>query len=509
VLQNCLPQSIRRTLNQLPTSLDETYDRILKEIGLTNRDHAHRLLECLAVAIRPLRVEELAEILALDFEEAEGAIPKLKKDWRWEDRQQAVLSTCSSLITLVDNGRFRVIQFSHFSVKEFLTSERLAASKEDISHLHIMAERAHTTLAQACLGTLLQLDGNSNNNRSAGSLPLARYASQHWAEHAKFRMVSPRIEDGMRRLFDSTQPYFAAWLQLYDADDCWINFDYRVTADREPGSPLYYASLCGLHDLATYLIVEHPEQVNEWGGLTHSPLVAALHKRHFDVAELLFRHGASLEVPGVENRTPLYAATLDGHVDIMRWLLAHGADADSQSKGHWTPIMSAAIHGQLEMVQTLLEHGVLVNAANDNGSTPLHLASFFGYVEVVELLLQYGANAGARERSYWTPLHNASTFGYVEVARLLLDHVADIDAEKNEMTPLHFASSMGQTDIVRLLLDRGANVNAQNKYGFTPLHLVSSRSRETVRLLLDRGARVDVKDNKGRTPLQYKIERSR
>ena len=125
---------------------------------MANQVHARRLLECLTVAIRPMRVEELAEILALDFDRAEGSIPKLNGDWRWEDRHRAVLSACSSLITLVDNGRSRVIQFSHFSVKEFLTSNRLASSKGDASHFHITPEPAHTTLAQACLGILLQLD---------------------------------------------------------------------------------------------------------------------------------------------------------------------------------------------------------------------------------------------------------------------------------------------------------------------------------------------------------------
>src|SRR6266404_4802718 len=149
VLRYCLPRNIRRTLNELPQTLDETYERVLKEIGMANRDLAHRLLQCLVVAIRPLRVEELAEILALDFDGAEGATPELNEDWQLEDRQRAVLSTCSSLITVVDDRRSRVIQFSHFSVKEFLTSDRLAKFK-DVSHFHIMPEPAHATLAQAC-----------------------------------------------------------------------------------------------------------------------------------------------------------------------------------------------------------------------------------------------------------------------------------------------------------------------------------------------------------------------
>ena len=57
-------------LKELPETLDETYERILTDINKANRDHAHRLLQCLTVAVRPLRVAELAEVLAIDFETA-------------------------------------------------------------------------------------------------------------------------------------------------------------------------------------------------------------------------------------------------------------------------------------------------------------------------------------------------------------------------------------------------------------------------------------------------------
>jgi hypothetical protein len=67
-LRHCLPPSVRRILKGLPETLDETYERVLREINKANREHAHRLLQCLTVAIRPLRVEELAEVLAIDFD---------------------------------------------------------------------------------------------------------------------------------------------------------------------------------------------------------------------------------------------------------------------------------------------------------------------------------------------------------------------------------------------------------------------------------------------------------
>ena len=105
VLRHCLPPSVRRTLDELPESLDETYDRVLKEIKRPNRDHARRLLSCLVVAVRPLRVEELAEVLAVDYDDEEG-IPRLNPNWRWEDQEQALLTSCSSLITIVETGWF-------------------------------------------------------------------------------------------------------------------------------------------------------------------------------------------------------------------------------------------------------------------------------------------------------------------------------------------------------------------------------------------------------------------
>jgi hypothetical protein len=80
-------------------------------------------------------VEELAEVLAVDFGD-EGGIPKLNPNWRWEEQEQALLSSCSSLIAIVKSYKSRIVQFSHFSVKEFLTSPRLATSSGDISRCH-------------------------------------------------------------------------------------------------------------------------------------------------------------------------------------------------------------------------------------------------------------------------------------------------------------------------------------------------------------------------------------
>ena len=374
------------------------------------------------MAIRPLRVEELAEILVLDFEVASGAIPELNEDYRSENPQEDILSICSSLIMVVDTGHSRVIQFSHFSVKEFLTSDRLAAFQGDISRVYIGDEPAHTTLAQACLGTLLRLDRGSSNRQDDRNFPLARYASQHWVEHAQFGAVSSQIEVGMRRLFDTNEPYLATWVRLHDIDDDWTQFGNSGTAR---GSPLYYASLCGFRDLAEHIIEDHPEQVNAKGGRNHCPLAAALYKGHFHVAELLHQHGAVINVTGRNDQTPLEAASVDGRSDIARWLLDHGA-AHSQRDDHTAPIHLAAANGHLKVIRTLLEHKVYIDSADKDGRTPLHLASSTGKPEIVRLLLEHGANANAVDKDGWTSLYLATT---IEVERLLRDHGAWPDKE--------------------------------------------------------------------------------
>jgi hypothetical protein len=272
--------------------LDGAYERVLNDINENNRDHARCLLHCLAVAVRPLRVEELAEILAFDLDAAQNGIPEFHPDRRPRDQEEAVLSTCSSLITVVGNRGSRVVQFAHFSVKEFLTSNRLAGSSAPLSAYHILPGRAHTILAQLCIALLLHSDG-SNSNSLRGS-PLADYASQHWTTHAQFENVASRVEDGMKALFDAEQPHFTAWIGLYDMD---ARSGGRLPL--EIPSPLYYAALCGFHGLVEHLIIKCPQDVNASGGSYGLPLIAALRNNHFQVAELLVKHGGSFGVQDV------------------------------------------------------------------------------------------------------------------------------------------------------------------------------------------------------------------
>ena len=209
VLRHCFPANLRHTLKELPKSLDETYKRILNEINNANRVHAYRLLQCLTVACRPLRVEELAEVLT--FYLSAGGIPKLNADWRWDNQEAAVLSACSSLVSVTIEAGSRIVQFSHFSVKEFLTSDRLATCTE-VSQFHIPVGPSHVILALACLGVLLSLD-NYTSEDIVEKIPLYEYASEYWVVHSQARNVELEIKDALDHFFDMNMTSFSSQIR--------------------------------------------------------------------------------------------------------------------------------------------------------------------------------------------------------------------------------------------------------------------------------------------------------
>ena len=445
-------------LDELPETLDETYERVLREINKAKREHAHRLLQCLVVAVRPLRIAELGEVLAVDFGTISGRdTSRLNPDWRLEDQEEAVLLTCSSLIAVVGEDEDQVVQFSHFSVKEFLTSPRLADSSPDVSRFHIPLVHAHVTLSRACLGTLLRLDDHVNRYNVKDRFPLGRYAADHWVKHAQFEDVSSWLREGMEILFDRDKPYFPAWIRVRDIDvepTTTATFCNFILADKSAASPnpLYYASLCGFHDLVEHLIDHSPDQVNAEGGWYVSPLVAALAMRDFKMAQLLYEHGANVDVEGIVKRTPLYAVSCSGHLEIAEWLLRHGASLFALDYFGQTVLHGAAINGHLELLQMLLQHKPDLSVQEWEGKTPLHFATQYAGPDVVRMLLEYGADVNTQDNECNTPLHLASKGGYVADARLLIEHGANVDAEDDKgRTP--FQVAWGR-DMVDFLSDR-------------------------------------------------------
>jgi len=483
-LADCPPVGIQSALDKLPATLDETYERTLREIKDTNSEYAQRLLLCVAVAYRPLRVEELAEILAFDFEA--GPIPEFREECRLKNPVAAVLSTCSTLLALVNvqdydhpHGSFdnhQVVQFAHFSVKEFLTSTRFAEKRSSISNrYHVSMTSAHTIITQACLGMLLHLDQNITGD-SLNRFPLVKYSAQYWFEHARFEGVSQNAEEGMKQLFDWTKPYLSIWLWIHDPTKHSQQGREGAEGPIPPrGAPLHYAAFCGLDDIARILATDYPKDVNSqsFDGAS-TPLHLTSSRGHVDVARMLVERGADVSVQAEYGRTALHLALFGGHVDVARMLVERGADVSVQAEDGWTALHWASYKGHVDVARMLVERGADVSVQAEDGWTALHLALSGGHVDVARMLVERGADVSVQAKYGRTALHLASSGGHVDVARMLVERGADVSVQDEYgWTALHLASIGGHVDVARMLVERGADVSVQADDGRTALHLAS------------------------------------
>jgi ankyrin repeat protein len=101
-------------------------------------------------------------------------------------------------------------------------------------------------------------------------------------------------------------------------DQKWLYFDPGDDAD--DAFPLYYASLGGFYDVAEHLVARHPEHIDARG----DSIGGCIARKHFQVAELLYRNGADVDVHDNDKDTPQREAYRAGVPDIVSWLLNHG-----------------------------------------------------------------------------------------------------------------------------------------------------------------------------------------
>ncbi|KAI9794459.1 MAG: hypothetical protein M1816_005529 [Peltula sp. TS41687] len=373
--EKCLSRSmVQKFLADLPGTLDETYDRILCGIDKAYSEYALHILTWLAFSARPLRIEEVTEVVACDGEGDTG----FDNDKVLEDASD-ILKICSSLITIsielvvevlrsdvlgdpLDERRglgflydldahnpdkiCDVVRLAHYSVKEYLVSERIRRGPAKDYSVQIAG--SNTFIAKSCLGYLLQFqEPDLVHQYNIKSFKLAGYAAKSWTSHAQ---AAERSEAAMNRLI---------------------------------------MKLFSLRDISL-LITEAGADVNTQGGAYGTALQAASHRGHESVVERLLEAGAHVNAQGGEYGTALQAASHKGHERVVERLLEAGADVNAQGGPMSSALQAAACFGHENVVERLLETGADVNMQSGEGNA-LQMASSNNYNNVVKRLLKAGA----------------------------------------------------------------------------------------------------------------------
>ena len=197
---------------------------------------ARRILTLLCFASRPLTLPELIDGIAVEISEPTG----LNKDCRLEDYND-IHDICPGFINLnVAADQTQTVQIAHFSVQEYLESDRIRHQKAMIFGL--TSVKAHEEIAQICLIYLLEPNLSSSvlNENVLEEYPLARFAAAYWHVHYKSTADPPfELETLILRLFQQKES-FMTWLKLHDVDNRYIH------RRASPAKPIYYSSLMGL-----------------------------------------------------------------------------------------------------------------------------------------------------------------------------------------------------------------------------------------------------------------------
>lgn len=526
-----------RLLNSLSPSLDETYERMLCGIEHNLIKDARRILTLLCFASRPLTVRELIDGIAMEINDSSG----LNHRHKLQDAGD-IHTICRGFVeigleagditeTYDERKLILTVRIAHFSVQEYLKSERIRNQKA--AKFALTGATAHAEMAQICLLYLLEprLSLSTLDYNVLKEYPLANFAAKFWYYHyINARNPGSKLDDLIIKLFQQKES-FASWVELHDMDRPWRSYPYASYTPDDTAGPVYYASLLGLDQPLAQLIcawksesisspalppttiTEVSKLVNAQGGSYGNALQAASREGHEKTVELLLDKGADIDAQGGNYGNALQAASHKGNEKVVQLLLDKGADINIQG-GYYGNVLEAASNGgNKEVIQLLLDNGADINAQSGLYGSALQAASMGGDEKVVQQLLDNGATVSSQSGFYGNALQTASNKGHEKVVQLLLDKGADINAQGGHYgNALQAASFSGYEKMVQVLLDRGAEVNARGGRFGTALQTASDEGHEEiVQVLLNRGADIslsvrDLEGTERKSPKERRVE---
>ncbi|KAF3768506.1 hypothetical protein M406DRAFT_336936 [Cryphonectria parasitica EP155] len=346
------PLSLRQTLQSLPRTLDETYARVLSRIPPEFEQNAIRILQFLAFSERPLRVEEAVDVIAVVTRNK----PRFDAKNRMPQADEISIY-CSSLVAVVTRGEdgengVKELQLAHFSVKEYLVSDRL---QQNISRTFMEAQ-ARASITEVCLAYLLELDHSLSLVRIRQSYPLAQYAARYWMSHA-VQADTSKVHDLIREFCldeNSPQPCYS----LYNPDEPWE--EELESSQTDETVVLYYVACGG--------IVSAVEDVLK-NGADINARVAARSGREAVVKMLLDTGKVNIDSEDISTGTPLLCAAAYGYEAVVKILLDTGkVDIDSKDTSGRTPLSWAASFGIKAIIKMLIEtERADINSSDNTG----------------------------------------------------------------------------------------------------------------------------------------------
>ena len=510
-------KDFKRIIDQLPQTLTATYENFLLGISIEYRPLATMLLHLLVGSSRPLTLEEMRILIAIQDHNSLTAM----EDDAQPNIQETIEGVLGPLVRIWDSRIYLV----HQSLKDFL--QNLSNQIENpLSAIYgVDAGKASLLMAEKCVSYLLLDDfkhdlfslAQSSTEDSpvtdcaearsflqlwdtfdlgedtifkepsvfeaetcasiATQYPFFDYSARHWAEHfSSARSLSPpELQESVAVLSDASSFPGSNWFRF-----CWFHAELDLPCPQD-----------------------------------FVPIVTASYYGHSTTLEYVLRDGPPFKLDtGVRG---LYWASRMGHRDVVDRLLREKVNPDVKVVDGQTALIAAVQHNRLDVVTLLLQdEGLIpgpneyrVNYATMGGRTPLSIAAGSGYIEVVRKLLQHSKIQPDRaDFDQWTPLFWSVGGKHMTVLKLLLaDRRVSVNhVDRSGRNVLSWAASAGELSFVRYLVslkDLKADETDQN--GRTALSWAAGNGHIETVVCLRRSQRISLskKDNDGRNALSW------
>ncbi|KAL4778714.1 hypothetical protein BJX76DRAFT_362476 [Aspergillus varians] len=530
---------IRSNLDSLPRTIDGIYRRILEKLESTPGDFELRrnILRWLVGSKRTMKLDELAEAIYIK----DGQ--RKRNEFAVVNQPERLVRLCGSLVDI--NKHTNEVSLCHFSLKEFLVSDRVLRQADearrehrastndthsDIAKYSMSSQETHQRLATCCLTYLLFEDfgvgfrDRAHLDQVREKYKLLDYATLYAGEHLK------ELEICGEDLTTMLDELFLPELTIHSV--------------HEPTLQKQLTTSMALLTFATYCPPVDPKcRDGEYFGVYRAPeltfskwrdrqwqrqpqnwsirgLMASLFSRLSSLFESIMLRIYPQRFPPKPDPLEM-AQALGQHymksymhrptMNSRTWLQLYRIIGPKNQRDHHdniTPLYFTGLFNWRAGVAQYIAKGTDRISTSDLNHTLRGIAIGGSPLEedkgecatMIQLLLEAGAEVDTNVSGLGSALQSAAFCGNLEGVNALIAGGASVNEKNGFNRPggtmgsaLQAAVISGNEAIVKMLLDQGAAVNQATGWVGTPLTAVLEQGMISMAcVLLENGARPDI-----------------
>ncbi|KAL4804848.1 hypothetical protein BDV18DRAFT_161941 [Aspergillus unguis] len=466
--------NVRETLRSLPESLDQTYDRAWERIESQPENHkttAQKAFGWVTYAFRPLAVKELQHALAIergiDFDEEDDII-----------EIQHIIDICTGLLVIDSNTK--KVNLVHFTTKKYF-DQRREKYFPGFHEVITMGCAMYLTLPTLRGATLWSI---------ARNYPLACYAAQYMAEHAREspeESLQPKVLRELYLLLSQAEKRKPLLTLLDGLDLIKSGLNSAAAADDAE-----------IVDSDIDSDLEDRSQISQ-GDMT--VVDSAIDVTTTSLAEISLPSPGKTTTQQMLEVTALHLAASMGLTKVAAMLLNETSDIDAEDETGKTPLAVAMEKGFEKAVELLIQSGASVDLRTEHGRSMLLFAAERKWTGVREMIVERAGDAATSDDhvALLVAVHS-NNIPNLEHAIARVQENSSNEDEHIMNNAMFLSVELDCIPAVETFLHAGIDINAKDTNGQTALHRATRcESESMIRALVANGAEIDIKDDDGKT----------